>query len=147
MMFWQALIAFLKENIILAIFLALFVLTVIRMMKNVVKWALVVGAVMLMVVYGVIEVPKIVEDMSKQAVSYTKDQALEILLSSSSLKYTENGNTYVIAGKNQSIQLKGVKGSKEAVLLIGDKEVKVNVDDTLKRFIEKAKYNDKLEKQ
>ncbi|MBH5319195.1 hypothetical protein I6N90_15435 [Paenibacillus sp. GSMTC-2017] len=138
---WDTWMTFLQENwFVLAIGLIVLIL-VIRIVKTVVKWALVAAVVIGLVVYSGYTLDD-VKEIGTKVMASVKDEAINAMVGEAKeAKYTLNDDgTYTITTKN--IDLKGKVGDSEVkVSLHNAPYVTLELEGAIKQFIDQAKQN------
>jgi hypothetical protein len=139
------LIAFLQDRwlVVIAAIIALFV--VIKIVKTVLKWIIVLAIVAGLIYYGstytdqLKDIGENVAATAKEAVSDLKEKAVQGLAGKDA-KYKDNGDgTYTVT--SGSIRLDGKTGSDKVKITIAGVSAEFSLDETLKKAIETAKTN------
>lgn len=132
---------FLKENwMVLAIGLVLLFL-VIRIVKTVVKWALVAIVVIGIVLYSGYSLDDVKEIGTKVMAGVTKETLSAMVGDAKDAKYHLNEDgTYTV--KSGNMDLKGRTGVNEVqISLHGAPYMTIQIDDIIRTFINQAKQN------
>lgn len=139
----EQLTAFLQDKWIIIALVVIAILIIVKVIKSVMKWLLIVLLAAGVIIYGTTYSPGEIKDGIKEVGSkiadYTKNEAVEALIGqSASAKYEakEDGGYVVSAGK---FKLEGTAGSNEATLSYMGQSFTIKLDDALNAFIEGAK--------
>ncbi|MEK3882887.1 hypothetical protein [Paenibacillus sp. PL2-23] len=131
---------FLKENwLILVIALAALWL-IVRIVKTVVKWAIVAAVVIGLILYSGYTLDD-VKEIGAKVMDGAKQEAIQLLANSKDAEYKMNDDgTYTV--KSESVELKGQAGASEVqVSLYGAPYITLELDGVIQAFIEQAKQN------
>ncbi|WP_127586607.1 hypothetical protein [Paenibacillus koleovorans] len=138
--------AFLQDRWIVIVVALVVLFLVIKIVKTVVKWVIVLAVLAGLFYYGASYTDKLKElgteavNAAKDAVASAKDEALQ-KLAAKDAKYTANadGSYTVIAGQ---VKLEGKPGVNEvSISVAGTPSFKIPLDDAVKAIIEGAKKN------
>lgn len=136
------LIAFLQERwfVVTVVLVALFI--VIKIVKTVMKWAIVIALLAGLLFYGANYTDKL-KEMSGKIVSEVKDalkdEALKALAGQDTTYKERPDGTFTIT--RSGIELEGKAGSNEVKLIYKGQSITLKMDDTIKALIEQAKKN------
>jgi hypothetical protein len=136
------LMPFIQERwfVVVAAIIVLFI--VIKIVKTVMKWILVLAIVAGVLFYGANYVDQIKEvggGILQDAKSSLRDEALKALAGEdASYKQNEDGSFIIVKG---NIQLEGKSGSSDVKITFMGQSVTLKADDALKALIEQAKKN------
>ncbi len=140
--FMEAWLLFIKENFWGLLIVAIGLIIVLSIVKTMVKWVIVILVLAGVFLYGANFVGNI-QDFGKQAVQYTKEQAVKLLIEEAKrAEYTLNKDgTYTI--RSDRITLSGKIGSSEATLSILGQQFPIQLDETLKKVIQEIETGKK----
>ncbi|CCQ95186.1 conserved hypothetical protein [[Clostridium] ultunense Esp] len=138
----EAWLLFIKENFWGLLIVAIGLIIVLSIVKTMVKWVIVILVLAGVFLYGANFVGNI-QDFGKQAVQYTKEQAVKLLIEEAKrAEYTLNKDgTYTI--RSDRITLSGKIGSSEATLSILGQQFPIQLDETLKKVIQEIETGKK----
>ncbi|MDF2714648.1 MAG: hypothetical protein K0R28_1573 [Paenibacillus sp.] len=139
------LIAFLQDRWLVVVIAIIALFVVIKIVKTVLKWILVLAIVAGLIYYGstytdqLKDIGENVAATAKEAVADLKEKALQGLAGKDA-KYKDNGDgTYTIT--SGSIRLDGKSGSDKVKITIAGVSAEFSLDEALKKAIETAKKN------
>jgi hypothetical protein len=139
------LIAFLQDRWLVVIIAIIALFVVIKIVKTVLKWIIVLAIVAGLIYYGstytdqLKDIGENVAATAKEAVSDLKEKAVQGLAGKDA-KYKDNGDgTYTVT--SGSIRLDGKTGSDKVKITIAGVSAEFSLDETLKKAIETAKTN------
>lgn len=127
-----------KWFIILAAAIALFI--VIKVLKTVVKWIIVLAILAGLIVYGANYTDQL-KEVSGKVIEYAKEEAFNALLGDvDNAQYDEQSDgTFTIKSSNDHITLSGSKGSDEVEISYRGQSFTFQLGDTLQSFIDQVK--------
>lgn len=139
------LIAFLQDRWLVVVIAVIALFVVIKIVKTVLKWILVLAIVAGLIYYGstytdqLKDIGENVAATAMEAVADLKEKALQGLAGKDA-KYKDNGDgTYTIT--SGSIRLDGKSGSDKVKITIAGVSAEFSLDEALKKAIETAKKN------
>jgi hypothetical protein len=139
------LIAFLQDRWLVVVIAIIALFVVIKIVKTVLKWILVLAIVAGLIYYGstytdqLKDIGENVAATAMEAVADLKEKALQGLAGKDA-KYKDNGDgTYTIT--SGSIRLDGKSGSDKVKITIAGVSAEFSLDEALKKAIETAKKN------
>ncbi|MFD0590714.1 hypothetical protein ACFQZE_22245 [Paenibacillus sp. GCM10027627] len=132
---------FFQDNWIVLVIAAVVLFLIVRIVKTVVKWAIVAAVVLGLVLYSGYSLDDM-KEISTQVMADVKDKALNLMVGDAKeAKYTVGKDgTYTV--KTDAIELKGKAGANEVQVSVhGSPFVTFEVDGVIKTFIDQAKQN------
>jgi len=135
----EAFLSFAQENWIWLVIAAIGLVMIIKVVKTLVKWAIVIIVVAGILIYGFNYDIDTLKNFPQNSVQYTKELAVKHLLKeamNASYEVDGKGNYTV---RTKSATLYGKIGSKQAELEIMGQKFTIHIDQTLKAFIEQVK--------
>ncbi|WNQ12613.1 hypothetical protein MJA45_06165 [Paenibacillus aurantius] len=141
--------AFLQEKWLVLIIAFLVLVLVIKLVKTVLKWVIVLAVIGVVLYYGSTYKDQltglgesVVNGSAAAAVTESvKNQALNLIINEAKeAKYTKNPDgSYTVASKN--VKLEGTPGSNEAKVTVMNQTFTLKIDETVQKFIDTAKQN------
>ena len=131
---------FFEENwMVLAIGLVVLLL-IVRIVKTVVKWAIVAAVVIGLVLYSGYTLDD-VKEIGAKVMDGAKQEAINMIGNAKNAEYTVTGDgTYTV--KTESIELKGEVGASEVqVSMYGTPYITLELNGVIQTFIDEAKQN------
>lgn len=138
---WDTWTTFFKEKWIIIAFALVLLFLIIKVVKTVVKWLLVIVIVAGLVIYSGYSLDD-VKELGSKVTSSVKQEALQAMVTSAKdAKYAAKADgSFVVS--TSLLELSGKLGSNEVALSFQGVELgKFEVDSTIKTFIEQAKQN------
>ncbi|CAM4348613.1 hypothetical protein PATA110616_09455 [Paenibacillus tarimensis] len=143
---WETWKLFFQEHWLILVAALVVLLIIIRLVKTVVKWALVAVIVIVVIIYSGYTLNDLnldsITSIGTQVADSVKKEAVNAMAGEiKSASYTDNGDgTYTV--KTDTLELTGAAGDNEvAVYYRGTSLGKWKVDDTIQSLIEQAKQN------
>lgn len=117
---------------------------VVKLVKTVMKWVIVLGIVAAMLFYGATYLDQIKEVSGSVVGDIKGNIAQEAVkaLAGEDVTYQKNADGSFVISKN-GVQLKSKVGSNEAEITIAGQSVTLKIDETLKALIEQVQQNAK----
>ncbi len=138
----EALQSFALENWFWLVIAVIGLIIIVKVIKTVIKWAIVIIVIVLILVYGFNYDVSTLKDFGEGAVSYSKEQAVQNLMNGAavqaSYEVNENGN-YTVHTKTATLY--GKVGEEQAELEVMGQKFTIELDQVLKAFIEQVKEN------
>jgi len=140
--------SFLQDQWYIAAIALVVLLLIVKLVKTVVKWVIVIAIIAGVMVYGANYKDKladvgasIMDSTGKAVAAEIKDKAMGALTAEAKeAKYTKNADgSFTI--KSKTVQLDGKPGSSEVKVTVAGQSFNLNVEGTVKAFIEQAQKN------
>ena len=134
--------AFAQENWIIIAAVIVVILIVIKVVKSVIKWLVIAGLAVAVLIYGFNYTPEDIKEVGSKiidVVELSKESAASLIMKNTSdatFEATEDGGFVVTADQ---FKLEGKEGAKEVTFTYLGKSITLNIDDNINNFIAAAK--------
>ncbi|MFD2117732.1 hypothetical protein ACFSTH_16490 [Paenibacillus yanchengensis] len=133
---WQT---FLKDKWLIIAIALLVLIFIIRLVKTVVKWLLVAVIVIGLILYSGYSLDD-VKQLGTNVTTTLKQEAVELMVAGAKDAVYEVNKDGSFIVKTKLLELKGKAGEKQVTVSLRGIEIgKLDIDDTIKKFIEQAK--------
>lgn len=116
------------------------VFIIVKVVKALVKWLLIIGIVIGIAYYGIDYTDKI-KEVGGQVMDYALEQAFDVMTGEAGhARYVANADgSYTITGDN--ISLSGKLDSDEVEIMFKGQTIKVKMNEVIRKFVQQAKEN------
>jgi len=138
----DSLTAFLQEHWLIIAAVIVVILIIVKVVKSVVKWLVILAMAAAVLIYGFNYTPEEIKEVGSKlvdVVDLSKDKAVSMIMNDSAdakFEATEDGGFVV---STEKFKLEGKTGSNEATFTYLGQSITLQLDESLKAFIEKAK--------
>jgi len=136
------LITFVQDRWMIVAVVIIAIIIIIKVVKSIMKWLLIIGLAAAILIYGSNysgEITDNIKEIGAKIANYTKDEAIKAMLGEGESAHYESkadGGFVVTTG---GFTLEGAAGSQEAVLSYKGQSITLQLDDTLRAFVDGAK--------
>jgi hypothetical protein len=132
------LMAFVQDRWLLIAGALIVMFIVIKIVKTIMKWVIVIGLAAALLFYGANYVGEL-KELSSKVIDYSKEEAIKALVGQAKeAEYTESPDgTYKVSARH--IELTGQIGSDEAKINFYGQTFDIKLDETLRAIVEQLK--------